>query len=617
MGTRAAAAAAAVVAAAGADTLERTASGLLLPKPAVLKLIYGVERDPVVAQAGEGYWQLTPPPLDIPLEWLSDEAADAAPPKLRVFPDGRVAGVVAPEGRCLLDGSGECWMVPRPADGRGSRLCAPNTDDGDYYMAHVGSTMTDQGEVATGTLAGPGGHANGQVGPQAAKKYYDDSDWQVARGRYVWSDTAGGVTFVGALYPWVTERQVATIRASACSVDYRWIMDEAQYRLIATCLVNVGGFPSRYAAAVDSGFILTAARVLELAEEVGLPRVASASAVTPQYEGMVIDHVIALMEQQLAVHAGAVPTPGYEVPSTADDTAPAQEDHMKIRAAAAPVVVHAPDEAGTGQGGTTAVIDPPAADASTSATTGPQPCVDCGTDSATADAQAAATDAQTSADDAATAAAPAHTAAYELEDIPGGTSAYPDLPPNLLYGDQLTWGGDQVGMFCDPFLTVDGQTMLSVFVEVGGVLQMDRPLLVPVAAVTQTGRFYHYTEPDWCMVENMVLPEDQAPDVEVGEGVPTAGEGDTEDMAMAASAGTPAGRARHAAVAPTVGSRLAAGRVPNGSAITPVEHKLATVEQRDAAVQAQLASIGETLTSLTAIVTDLHQERLAAQVASL
>lgn len=262
-----------------------------------LKLVYGVDRDPVAAEAaaaGVSLLDHSPAPLHYPIDWLSDEAADDAPPKLRAYPGGRVAGIVAPAGRCLLDGSGTCWKIPRPVDGRGSMLCAPNTDHGDYYMAHVGSSVVIQPdgspvEVATAVIAGPGGHANPFAGPGQARSHYDNTIFQVARGRYVWSDKAGGLAFVGALNPEVDERQLATIRASACSVDFRWIDDEYQYRLIATCLVNVGGLPSRYAAAADeSGFVLTDEMIWAMIDEVGLrSRLASAATVDDAFYALI------------------------------------------------------------------------------------------------------------------------------------------------------------------------------------------------------------------------------------------------------------------------------------------------------------------------------------------
>lgn len=572
---------------------------MTLDRPQALKLIYGVDRDPVVAEVGEGPWQLTPPPLDIPLAWLSDEAADAAPPKLRVFPDGRVAGVVAPAGRCLLDGSGECWIVPRPADGRGSRLCAPNTDDGDYYMAHVGSTMTDHGEVATATLAGPGGHAHPYAGASQARQHYDNSDWQAARGRYVWSDTAGGLVFVGALYPWVSDRQLATIRASACSVDYRWIDDEAQYRLIATCLVNVGGLPSRYASVIDQGMVLTLDRLLQLADELGIARTAS---VSPEYETAVINAVFGEVVSRYA--------------SAGSDTIRGAAESM---AAAAPPSATSP--------GHDSERDPamhPKTDDSSTAAAPQAPCTDCGGDTTLAvrDGDRAV------------------TAAYQVvdSDTPGVAPVTPVLPAAscLQYGDQVTWDGG-VGMFSDALPTPEGGTAYLVFAEVAGQLQMDVPTVVPAADASATGSMYSYVMPEDLPLDTMVLPSPDAPTTAPAEtttddaAVTAASSDDTapddedddedEKAHMAAAAGPrPVG---------SVGARLAAGRVPDGAhALSPVEARLSAAQreaqQRVDRTDAVLASLAEGQTQMAALlaslsdqVADLSRDRLAREMASV
>ncbi len=201
-----------------------------------------------------------PAPLHPPLDWFSDAAADRAPERFTVYPDGSCAGIVAPAGRCLLDGTGECWTVPRPRDGRGSSLQGDPSDD--YRIANQGVTVTADGvAVATGVLAGGGGHARPGLGALTAGKHYADTNDQKARVRYVWSDTAGngvgGVVAVGALWPEVTERDVAAILASATSVDYRLVVDEGQYRFVGTCLVNIGGLPSRYVASLSDGLALS------------------------------------------------------------------------------------------------------------------------------------------------------------------------------------------------------------------------------------------------------------------------------------------------------------------------------------------------------------------------
>lgn len=224
-----------------------------MARPVALRLLSGVTAAP------SEFFQSAP--LAPPADWFSDAAADAAPERFTVYPDGSVAGIVAPAGRCLLDGSSECWTVPRPTDGRGSTLTGSTGDE--YRMANQGRTATADGPIiATGVLAGRGGHARPNAGAGSAGDHYANTAHQQARVRYVWSDLAGngvgGVVAVGALWPEITERDIAGILASATSIDYRWIADEQDFRLVGACLVNIGGLPTRYLAALDGpGLTLT------------------------------------------------------------------------------------------------------------------------------------------------------------------------------------------------------------------------------------------------------------------------------------------------------------------------------------------------------------------------
>jgi hypothetical protein len=239
----------------------------------------------------------SPAPLYFPAAWVTDEAADTAPPKLTVFPDGRVAGVVAPAGVCTLNEvtPGECWTVPRPADGRGSTLFCPLDSgelDEEYRKAHVGTMFVDNGdgtvtEVVCANLAGAGGHAIPGRGVQAAQVHYNDATndtrYMAARGRYVWSDEAGGIVFVGALWPEVDERKAAEVRAAACSIDFHMIRGQGidDYRLVGCCLVNIGALPSRFASLIDTGSTvavtpeLARTAIREMEQEHGYSRAAA------------------------------------------------------------------------------------------------------------------------------------------------------------------------------------------------------------------------------------------------------------------------------------------------------------------------------------------------------
>lgn len=565
-----------------------------------LKMIYGVERDPVAAMAdasGTPLTQFTPAPMYPPDDWFTDEAADNAPARLRWFPNGMVAGVVAPAGRCLLDGTGSCWKVPRPADGRGSILHAPEVDDGgDYRMAHVGETVLESGlTIATAVLAGPGGHADPYASVRQARQHYDNTAWGVAQGRYVWSDIAGGLVFVGAGNPDIGELQVRSVRASAASVDFRWIVDENQYRLIATCLVNVGGLPSRYAAAADDGFVLTEGRIWAIAAELGLDKPAVAAAA--RGEDISTEDVFAAIlaaappfEWETTSIEEVTPPPATgEVRSDHEAmTAAPQEDPMRRKLGQ--TIAHAPDGPASAPA-TPAPIPTPGA---------PAPCVDCGGDQ------------------------PAHTAAYAVEPIPTENSILgPSASPSLTSGDQVTWGNGSVGMFTDTMSTADGGTALIVFVEEGGLLDIATPIVVPADQATATGNLYQWVDPADIPLDTMVLqPSGESPTTEVieeageeageGETMGGTGETETEDMAMMAS----------------LGSRILAGRVPGTKAMTRAEAQVAAVKAAVAAVEARhaedIARLVEGQAALTAAVgtmvdavATVHAKSLASEVADL
>src|SRR5690606_18135944 len=135
-------------------------------------------------------------------------------------------------------------------DGRGSTL--EGGPDEDYQMARAAGVtyLADGRAVPTAPLPGEGGHADGWASPEVAADHYGNTANQVARGRYVWSDTAGdgvgGIVFVGALAPTVTEDRLIVARTSASSIDFRWIDDEARYRLVGCCNVNIAGLPTRW-----------------------------------------------------------------------------------------------------------------------------------------------------------------------------------------------------------------------------------------------------------------------------------------------------------------------------------------------------------------------------------
>lgn len=498
---------------------------------------------------------LVDPPMYPPLWWFTDETADLAPPKLTIYPDGRVAGVVAPSGRCLLDGSSECWMVPRPADGRGSTMYRDHGDAEEYALAMVGTTwcrVNDESEemveIPTACLAGPGGHADPMANVNRAMVHYDDTDFQVGRGRYVWSDTAGGVVFLGALWPDLTERQIATARAAACSIDYRWIQDERDYRLIATCLVNVGGLPSRYstitrAAEAGAFVVITDTMVAEMLAEA-----------ESMLERQSVIAALGLDDGSAGDGAGDPMLSPMKTPRTIERTQPAPAPEAQHAHTAAP-------------GGTCSCGQSVAAAAAPAApeVEADHPSVIAATGEVTPEtiaAAAPATDAEVEA----------RQAAYVVVD---GTA--PD------WGDQITWSGG-VGMCAGTFTMSDGSVVILVYPQVDGEIDYDNLIGVPSAEATVTDNEYEWFDPWDYGYDDVVLE-------------------------IAAAASPPAASAAVVAALPGVvvdedgthriaslGARLAAGRkLASPIARTPLEHQVhrmaAEQAAKDSAHAASLAAL--------------------------
>jgi hypothetical protein len=154
---------------------------------------------------------------------------------------GRVAGYVAPWDQCLLDGTGDCWTIPSSPTG--------------YSQAQQGDTETAEGNlVRTANLGGGVNHARLAAGFREAVRHYHNTAAQVARVQYHEDDH--GIYLAGAMWPDVTEQQVAIVRAAAVSGDWRYLPHVGGYDLCGVQLVNTPGFPlirkvSRVAAAGD------------------------------------------------------------------------------------------------------------------------------------------------------------------------------------------------------------------------------------------------------------------------------------------------------------------------------------------------------------------------------
>lgn len=143
---------------------------------------------------------------------------------------GRVAGYVAPWGQCLLGGyGGQCVRAPRSPTG--------------YAAAMQGETLTAEGAIVrTANVGGGINHApiTDAFGQRIVDHYANTASQTM---RVVYGEDDYGIWLAGAVWPDLTDRQAAMIRASAVSGDWRWRPELQAYDLAGVQLVSVPGYP--------------------------------------------------------------------------------------------------------------------------------------------------------------------------------------------------------------------------------------------------------------------------------------------------------------------------------------------------------------------------------------
>lgn len=191
-------------------------------------------------------------PARPPAAWFADPRL-AGPTPLTVGDDGRVFGHLACWDACHT-GFDECVSPPRSASG--------------YAYFRVGAVLTDDGvEVPTGRITVDTTHAGRRAGPVDTLAHYERTGMAVAdvsAGEDEW-----GVWVAGALRPGVTDEQVAALRASPLSGDWRRVGGSLE--LVAALAVNTPGFPIPRAL-VASGTVqaLTSAGSMARRRDAGL-----------------------------------------------------------------------------------------------------------------------------------------------------------------------------------------------------------------------------------------------------------------------------------------------------------------------------------------------------------
>lgn len=158
-------------------------------------------------------------------EWFSDPKF-TEPTPITVTADGRIQGHAALWGTCHVGYRDRCVTPPRSKS--------------HYQYFNTGQVLTADGEtVNVGRLTAGTGHAAIDFGAQTAVDHYDNTGYQ---GGYVHAgEDEHGIWFSGTVSPTATPEQIATLRASMVSGDWRKIGQGLE--LVGILAVNTPGFP--------------------------------------------------------------------------------------------------------------------------------------------------------------------------------------------------------------------------------------------------------------------------------------------------------------------------------------------------------------------------------------
>lgn len=188
-----------------------------LPIPAFDDTKVSVVQDAVVASAGEGWAPDS--------SWFQNPNL-TEPTPITVTADGRVYGHAALWGTCHVGYRDRCVTPPRSKS--------------NYQYFNVGSVLTADGKsVSVGRLTAGTTHAAIEFGAQPAREHYDHTGFAAA---YVHTgEDEHGIWFAGAISPTATAEQIAVLRASSVSGDWRAI--NGALEMVGVLAVNTPGFP--------------------------------------------------------------------------------------------------------------------------------------------------------------------------------------------------------------------------------------------------------------------------------------------------------------------------------------------------------------------------------------
>lgn len=184
-----------------------------------------------------------------PREWFDDPGL-TGPSPIVVTEEGRVFGHLATWGTCHIGFKDACTTPPQSMS--------------DYAYFQTGAVLTTDGEVAVGQITVDTGHAGLSLSARPAAAHYDDTGTAVAD--VCAGEDEHGIYIAGAVRSSATPEQVARLRASALSGDWRTIGGNLE--LVAALAVNVPGFPIPRTSLAASGgqqTALVAAGIVEVA----------------------------------------------------------------------------------------------------------------------------------------------------------------------------------------------------------------------------------------------------------------------------------------------------------------------------------------------------------------
>jgi hypothetical protein len=171
-----------------------------------------------------------------PRDWFENPEF-AQKTHLTITEEGRVFGHIATWDTCHGAFLDQCILPPRSAT--------------NYAYFATGQVLTDDGMVNTGPITVGGAHAAGRKRLRPAMAHYENTTAAVCDVAV--GEDEFGIWVAGYVRPGATEEQIAAVRASDVSGDWR-LAPGGSMEMIAALAVNSGGFHTpRVAASIEGG----------------------------------------------------------------------------------------------------------------------------------------------------------------------------------------------------------------------------------------------------------------------------------------------------------------------------------------------------------------------------